>query len=246
MSPLAAHSHPRLWSEAPLSQGAEVELGEATARHVAALRLREGDAVVLFDGTGGEHDASLLRMVRGRCTARVHAHRDVERESPLALTLALGISAGDRMDYALQKATELGVKRFVPLATERSVVRLQESRAERRLAHWRGVTVAACEQCGRNRLPPVEPVAGLDAFVAAPAEGLKLVLAPGGTARLATMSRRETITVLVGPEGGLSPRELEAAAAAGFVALRFGPRTLRTETAPVAAVAALQALWGDC
>ena len=246
MSPATAHPYPRFWIDTPLSPGADVELPEAAVRHVAALRLREGDAVVLFDGTGGEHDASLLRIVRGRCTARISERRDVERESPLAITLALGISAGDRMDYALQKATELGVTRILPLSTERSVVRLAPGRAERRLAHWRGVAVAACEQCGRNRLPRIEPVTELDALLAEPREDLKLMLAPEGAARLATMSRSEAIFVLVGPEGGLCARERQAALSAGFVAVQFGPRTLRTETAPVAAIAALQALWGDC
>jgi 16S rRNA (uracil1498-N3)-methyltransferase len=246
MTPATAHPLPRFWIDTPLSPGAEIELPETAARHVAALRLREGDGLILFDGAGGEHEAALLRIVRGRCTARVGARRDVNRESPLAITLALGISTGDRMDYALQKAVELGVARILPLATERSVVHLSRDRADRRLAHWRGIAVAACEQCGRNRVPRIEPVAGLDVFLGCPPEGLKLLLAPDAARRLSEMGRSDAIVVLIGPEGGLSAHEREAALAAGFVALRFGPRILRTETAPLAAIAAIQALWGDC
>jgi 16S rRNA (uracil1498-N3)-methyltransferase len=235
-----------LWVDAPLSPGAEIELPERAARHVSVLRLKEGDGFVLFNGSGGEHAATLTRLLRGRCHARVGAHNEMERESPLIITLAMGISAGDRMDYAVQKATELGVLRILPLATERSVVRLSEGRADRRLAHWRGVAIAACEQCGRNRLPLVEPVLELDQLLASPPTGMKLLLSPGSDGKLSELSRGEEITLLIGAEGGLSPRERERALRAGFVAVRFGPRILRTETAPLAVVAAIQAMWGDC
>jgi 16S rRNA (uracil1498-N3)-methyltransferase len=237
---------PRLWVDAPLSPGAEIELPERASRHVSVLRLKEGDGIVLFNGAGGEHAAALTRLGRGVCQARVGAHEAIERESPLTITLALGISAGDRMDYAVQKATELGVARILPLATERSVVRLSEDRADRRLAHWRGVAIAACEQCGRNTLPVVEPVLELDQFLVNPPAGVKLLLSPGGNGRLGELRRAEHLTLLIGAEGGLSPGERERALHAGFTAVRFGPRVLRTETAPLAVLAAIQALWGDC
>jgi 16S rRNA (uracil1498-N3)-methyltransferase len=237
---------PRFWVEGALAQGAEIELPPAASRHVVVLRLREGDAITLFNGSGGEHEARLLRIVRDRAYARIGAHRSVERESPLEITLALGISSGDRMDYAVQKATELGVFRIAPLATERSVVRLSAERAERRVAHWRGVAIAACEQCGRNRVPVIEPVRDLDQFIADTPAGLRLLLSPEGDKGLTDLQRAEDLTLLIGAEGGLSPRERERALKGGFVAVRFGPRILRTETAPVAVVAALQAVWGDC
>lgn len=237
---------PRFWIDAPLAAGADIELPEAAVRHVAALRLHEGERVVVFDGSGGEHEATLARPERGRCRARVGRKREVERESPLEVVLALGISAGDRMDYAIQKAVELGVSGVVPVATERSVVHLSGERAERRIAHWRRVAASACEQCGRNRLPAVEPVTALDELLLRPRAGLKLLLSPDGEQTLARLPRSESVLVLIGPEGGLSARERAAALAAEFVALRFGPRILRTETAPLAALAALQALWGDC
>jgi 16S rRNA (uracil1498-N3)-methyltransferase len=238
-------SSPRLYIQEPLSPGADIELPPGPLRHVTALRLRQGDEVTLFDGSGPEHPAVLLRVTRDAVVVRVGARRDVDRESPVSIVLALGISAGDRMDYALQKATELGVSRVVPLATERSVVRLGGTRADRRLLHWQGVAAAACEQCGRNRLPEVSPVQDFDEFVAARPPGLKLLLAPEGSRRLRDLERHAEVTLLIGPEGGLSPREREAALAYGFEPLRLGPRVLRTETAPVAAIAALQALWGD-
>ncbi len=239
-------SPPRFFIDAPLASGADIELPETAVRHVAALRLHEGAPLIVFDGSGGEHEATLGRVERGRCRARVGRARDVERESPLQVVLALGISAGDRMDFAVQKATELGVSAVVPIATERSVVHLSRERAERRVAHWRRVAASACEQCGRNRLPAIEPVTPIDELLAKPRTGLKLVLSPDGEERLARLPQSDSVLVLIGPEGGLSPRARVAARAAGFRPLRFGPRILRTETAPLATLAALQACWGDC
>ena len=237
---------PRFWIDSPLSPGADIELPPQASRHVSVLRLRDGDEITLFNGNGGEHEARLLRLVRDRAYVRVGAHRDVERESPLRVTLALGISSGDRMDYAIQKATELGAARVAPIETERSVVRLSAERAERRVAHWRGVAIASCEQSGRNRVPRIEPVRDLDQFVVDEPDGLRLLLAPEGDTQLAALERSSDLTLLIGSEGGLSPRERDRALKAGFLAVRFGPRVLRTETAPLAVLAALQALWGDC
>ena len=237
---------PRIWVPSGLAAGAQLALPERAARHVAALRLEEGDPITLFDGTGGEWGATLSALGRGRSSARVGAFRDVERESPIAITLALGISSGDRMDLAIQKSTELGVTVIQPIATARSVVRLKNERAERRLEHWVGVAIAACEQCGRNRVPEIRPIQTLLDFVLQPAEGAKLLLSPRGETHLKTLEPERHCTLLIGAEGGLSPEERDDALRAGYRELRFGPRVLRTETAPLAVIATLQCLWGDC
>lgn len=230
-----------------LSPGAEIELPERAARHVAVLRLRQGDSVTLFNGDGGEFAAELTRVSKDAARARLLSGRTIERESPLAITLAQCVSSGDRMDVALQKSTELGVARIVPLASERSIVRLSQDRADRRLAHWRGVVTAACEQCGRNRVPEVAAIMDFDRFLAGTADDtLRLLLAPDAGQDLKSLDPARAVTLLVGPEGGLSPGEWRRAETTGFVPLRFGPRVLRTETAPLAVIAAMQALWGDC
>jgi 16S rRNA (uracil1498-N3)-methyltransferase len=237
---------PRFYIEGPIAPGAEIDLPERVVRHIAVLRLNIGDALTLFNGSGGQYDSSLSRLTRNSARARVLAWGDVERESGIQITLAQGLSGGDRMDYAIQKATELGVRAIQPLATERSVTRLSDDRAERRLAHWRNVAVSACEQCGRNRPPEIRLVATLDAFLSGTAAGVQnLLLTPSGAIRLRELARAESITVLIGPEGGLSGDEEGRALSAGFTAVRMGPRVLRTETAPLAAIAALQAMWGD-
>ena len=238
---------PRFHVPMALSPGAEIELPERAARHVAVLRLRQGDAVTLFNGGGGEFAAELIRVSKDAARARLGPGRTIERESPLAITLAQCVSSGDRMDVTLQKSTELGVARIVPLASERSIVRLSQERADRRVVHWRGVVIAACEQCGRNRVPDVEAIMDLDTFLeGAKDDALRLLLAPDAAQDLKTLDPARAVTLLVGPEGGLSPGEWQRAEARGFVPVRFGPRVLRTETAPLAVVAAMQALWGDC
>ena len=237
---------PRLWVDQGLAPGATIELPAPATRHIAALRLRDGDAVKLFDGQGGEWSAELLRVDRDRASAKLLAWHDLERESPLTVTLALGISSGERMDFAIQKATELGVNAVRPIATLRSVVRLKEERAERRIAHWRGIAIAACEQCGRNRVPVIEPVLPLLEFVSLPGAGARLLLSPEADKSLKDLTPASTLTLLIGAEGGLTPEERADALHYGFVAMRFGPRVLRTETAPLAVLAAIQAAWGDC
>lgn len=238
---------PRFFIDRPLAQGAEVELPDRVVRHLAVLRLRIGDSLMLFNGAGGEHECALSRVGKNSVRARVIAWHDLERESGIQITLAQGLSGGDRMDYAMQKATELGVRAIRPLATERSVVRLSEERADRRLAHWRNVVAAACEQCGRNRLPEVHPVATLGEFLSTPENAAQrlLLLTPSGTVRLRELAPADRVIVLIGPEGGLSGEEQARVLKTGFTAVRVGPRVLRTETAPLAAIAALQAMWGD-
>ena len=237
----------RLYCALPLSPGALIDLPAAAARHaVTVLRLQKGDALILFNGEGGEYRASLIAANKHEARVRVAEFHAIERESPLAVTLALGISAGERMDYSLQKATELGVSAIVPLATERSVVKLTGERADKRLQHWQNVVIAACEQCGRNRVPAVAPVQTLYSYLARVSGGARLLmLSPDAATPLKKIPPSAALVLLVGAEGGFSPAEHEAARASGFEAVSLGPRVLRTETAPVAALAALQTLWGD-
>src|SRR5688572_1494905 len=220
------------------------------SHHVShVLRLAAGDSVTAFDGRGNEYAATIARVSKQGVTLNLGEAHAVSRESPLEIVLAQGISSGDRMDYTIQKAVELGVRAIQPLTTERSVVRLDPQRAAKRVAHWQGIVVASCEQCGRNVVPQVLPVVAFHAWLGSPgpaSAALRLTLAPGAAVRLAEVNRPEgTIVLLAGPEGGLSPREASDTQAAGFVPVRLGPRVLRTETAAVAALAALQTLWGD-
>ena len=237
----------RLYCDMPLSPGAVIDLPDSAARHaVTVLRLQKGDVLTLFNGEGGEYRASLVAVHKHEARVRVAEFRDVERESPLAITLALGISAGERMDYALQKATELGVSAIAPLATERSVVKLAGERADKRLHHWQNVVIAACEQCGRNRVPVVASVQTLFSYLAGVGGGAGLLmLSPDAATPLKKVPASAAVVLLVGAEGGFSQAEDEAARSSGFEAVSLGPRILRTETAPVAALAALQTLWGD-
>jgi 16S rRNA (uracil1498-N3)-methyltransferase len=234
----------RLFVDTELRPQASLELPEAAAHHAArVLRLRAGESVVLFDGRGGEYDAQLAMPGRGRVLAETGERRDVERESPLAVTLVQAISTSDRMDFTVQKAVELGVAAIHPVFSARSVVRLSGEREAKKLAHWRRIAIAACEQCGRNRIPEIcEPVA-LDRY-RAPAAAAMVLLSPAGTGRLAD-SARSPLLLAAGPEAGFSMEEEQWLQRAGFVAARLGPRILRTETAALAALAALNALAGD-
>lgn len=220
----------------------------ATSAHhlVHVLRARPGDTVVLFDGRGHESNAVIDRIDKSGVRLRVADARAVTRESPLEVTLAQGISSGERMDYTVQKAVELGIAAIQPLATERSVVRLDAARAPKRVAHWQAVAVAACEQSGRNQVPRVAPVMSLPSWIAVAGDGLRLTLTPDATMTLRDLPRPAAhVTLLIGPEGGLSARERSDAQGAGFVPVRLGPRVLRTETAALAALSAMQTLWGD-
>ena len=237
----------RIHVAAALSVGAELDLPDDAARHVAqVLRMRAGEALTLFDGAAGEYAAVIVEAGRRDVRVRIDRHDPVDRESRLDVTLAQCVSKGDRMDYTIQKAVELGVTRIVPLLSERSVVKLDAERWDKKLEHWRGVAVSACEQSGRTRVPDVAAVQKLDAWLAAPADGtLRLVLAPTASVSLRTLDAAAKIALLIGPEGGLSDPEISAARNAGCVGIGLGPRVLRTETAGVATLAALQLLWGD-
>ena len=237
----------RLYCELPLSPGAEIALPEAAARHaVTVLRLQVDDTLNLFNGSGGEYSARLVAVSKRETRVRLIEFLATERESPVAITLALGISAGERMDYSLQKATELGVAAIQPLATERSLVKLAGERADKRLAHWQHVVIAACEQCGRNRVPTVAPVQKFYPYLATVDRNQRLLmLSPDAATPLKKVQQSAQAVLLIGAEGGFAPAEYAAAQASGFEPVNLGPRVLRTETAPVAALAVLQALWGD-
>ena len=238
----------RVFVEAPLATGARVQLAGTAANHVLrVLRLRVGGELTLFNGSGGEFAARIEGFSGSSVTVVVGAQRALERESPLSLTLAQGVSRGERMDLVMQKATELGVTRLVPVLTERSVVRLDAAQAQRKLAHWRAITIAACEQSGRNRPPGVVlPVPLADFLRSDLKSDTRLLLSPAAPLRIVDVPQpAHSVTVLIGPEGGLTPHEQERALAAGFVGVRLGPRVLRTETAALAALTLLQREFGD-
>jgi 16S rRNA (uracil1498-N3)-methyltransferase len=238
----------RHYVDLPLREGASLALPEVALAHlVRVLRLGAGDRVRLFNGDGHDYEAELESVGKREARARVLERIEVDSESPLAITLAQGIARGEKMDLILQKATELGVARIAPVVTERTEVRLDAERADKRGAHWRGVLASACEQSGRARLPQLLPPRALGDFLAGESSTLKLVLDPGAATTLARLQPAPdaSICLLVGPEGGLSERDLAAARAVGFTGLRLGPRILRTETAALAALAALNALYGD-
>jgi len=238
----------RVFVEAALAPGARVTLDGAPAAHLLrVLRLGAGDEVTLFNGDGSDHAARIVSAGRGTVEAEVGARTSARAESPLAVTLVQGIARGDRMDFVVQKATELGVAAIVPVATARSVVKLDRATRARKLAHWRGIAIAACEQSGRARLPAIgEPRPLADVLAVQPPAGLRLALAPDAPRPLAGAAQgAAAVEILVGPEGGLEDAELGAAQAAGFLACGLGPRVLRSETAAIAALAVLQAVAGD-
>jgi 16S rRNA (uracil1498-N3)-methyltransferase len=237
----------RVYVDTPLSSGAHCEIDGSAANHIMrVLRLRNGDDLTVFDGRGGEFAARVDSIRKDVVFVDVREHRAIERESSLQLTLAQGVSRGERMDLVIQKATELGVHRLVPVLTERSVVKLDAKQAERKHQHWRGIAIAACEQCGRNTLPVLDAPTSLYDFLRhTPGTARRLLLSPEGDLRVRTLSAAGAITLLIGPEGGLSENEQDAAVTAGFERVILGPRILRTETAALAALATLQGQLGD-
>ena len=221
--------------------------GDAAHHALRVQRLKVGDRVVVFNGEGGEFEGAVERCTKTSLAIAIEKFRPVERESPLHVVLAQGISGGDNMDFTIQKAVELGVAGIQPLATARSVVHLSDERAKKRLAHWRRVVISACEQCGRNRLPRVEEVVELREWLARlDGGGLRLLLSARAAQPLASLAKPQApVWLLAGPEGGFDEHEENGAGAEGFRAVNLGPRILRTETAALAALSALQTLWGD-
>ena len=235
---------PRFHCPVPLSLGAQLTLPAGAARHVQVLRLQPGEVITLFNGEGGEWTASILRMGRSDVEVQLQSHDPVEREPVRPVHLAMGMPANERMDWLVEKAAELGVASITPLQTAHSVLRLSGERAQKKSAHWQSVAAAACEQCGGNRVPAVQPVQDLSAWLKTPAQppALRCVLSLAeGTQPLREALQGvpgdEPVTFLSGPEGGLSAQEDALARAAGFVPVTLGPRTLRAETAALVALA---------
>jgi 16S rRNA (uracil1498-N3)-methyltransferase len=236
---------PRFYVDAPLRAGGNATLPESSAHHaVHVLRLRAGDEVTLFNGRGGEFAGRIAAIDRLRISVDLLKHEAVEREAPLRVTLVQAVSAGEKMDSTVRKAVELGVAEIQPVLATRSVARPKGERAENRREHWQKVVIAACEQCGRNRIPAVLPLVSLADYRAG--EGLKILLSPLSELALSKLNLQgEPIILAAGPEAGFSAEEEAALATQGFVPVKLGARVLRTETAALAAVAALNALKGD-
>jgi 16S rRNA (uracil1498-N3)-methyltransferase len=239
----------RIFVPGPLAVGTQAVLPAQAGLHLTrVLRLEAGAQLTLFNGHGGEYAAALLPGNGKQVLARVTRHDAIERESALQITLLQGLARGERMDLIVQKATELGVTRIVPVLAERSVVKVDAAQRERKREHWQAVANSACEQCGRNRVPEVGPPLALaDAFAGLAVDALRCLLAADGESSLAQAAgaSRAPVVLLIGPEGGLAPNEREFARAHGFAACRLGPRIMRTETAGLAALAVLQAIAGD-
>lgn len=238
----------RIYTPGPLAAQAEVALPAAGAYHATrVLRLREGAPLAVFDGVGGEYRAEIARIDGGDVRVRLGERIAGAPEPPLKITLVQGVSRGERMDWTLQKATELGVGVIAPVLTARSVVRLDDRQAAKKREHWQGIVIGACEQCGRSTLPDIrEPVALSDYLKTQSKSGMRLVLSPTCPASLAGLSSMSPkVELLIGPEGGLDDDEIDRAQHAGFMPVRLGPRILRTETAAVTALSVLQAMWGD-
>jgi 16S rRNA (uracil1498-N3)-methyltransferase len=239
---------PRFFCPVSLAAGQTIDLPPQAAHHaLRVLRLGPGDELVLFDGSGGEWSGRLVEAGRGLQVA-LGDWREIERESPLLLTLVQALPAADKMDWVVQKAVELGATAIWPVQARRSVVRLAGDRAEKRRLHWQQVAISACEQCGRNRVPTLASLLDLPHYLAQPAaeHETRLLLSPHQGQRLSALARPEgAVTLLVGPEGGLDPEEESAARSVRFQPVSLGPRVLRTETAGLAAIAAIMSLWGD-
>ena len=237
---------PRIHTSQALSNAIELVLEPEASHHLTkVLRMGVGDAVTLFNGKGGEYASTIGAIARKAVTIKVGKRQDNDRESPLAIHLGIAISRGERMDWIIQKATELGVRQISLLFTERVAVKLSGDRVEKKMRHWQEVAISACEQCSRNISPRLFPPQNMSGWLAATEAMRKFVLHHGATPLPDALGEPSSIALLVGPEGGLSTTEIEQAEKNGYMALSLGPRVLRTETAPLAAIAILQSKWGD-
>lgn len=242
-------SNTRFYSAEKLRIGALVPLSISAATHATrALRLNVGDKLKLFNGDGMDYSCELISIKKSDVIAKVLASQTIENESPLNITLLQGISSGDRMDYTIQKAVELGVNTIQPISTERSVVKLSQERAQKRLEHWQNIVISACEQSGRAFVPQVLSPISLSNWLAENPQGnaTRILLNPIGALKVAALAKPiDQIQLLIGAEGGLSKGEIDAATSQGFQSILLGPRILRTETAALTAMASMQILWGD-
>lgn len=236
----------RLYINVPLNVGSRIELDEDAAHYVrSVLRLKQDQAIVLFNGQGGEYQSRFSEVSRKCVRVEIERYADRDVESPLAVRLGMGISRGDRMDWAVQKAVELGVTQLTPLFTERCVTKLNDDKKLQRLRHWQHIVQHAAEQSGRTRVPAMDEIADLSEWVSRQ-QGLRVFLDPYAAQTLADCQpENQHITLLSGPEGGFSDQERQLASAAGFIPVRMGARILRTETAVLSAISCVQALWGD-
>lgn len=236
----------RFHIDQPLTEDTDILLDERNSHYLLrVLRLKPGDPLILFNGDGYEYNAILEQSTKKQATVRLQTRQSPQRESPLHIEIGQGVARGERMDFVLQKSVELGVNSITPLWTRRSQVRLDDKRLEKRLTHWRGVVHSACEQSGRVHVPSLQTPLDLDTWLTTPADGLNLVLSPHSDMTLKDLQPATRVRVLVGPEGGLEDGEINAAEANDFQTVCLGPRILRTETAALATLTALQTLWGD-
>ncbi len=237
---------PRIFTPQALRAESTFDLEPGPSQHLAhALRMQVGDALILFDGRGGQYAATISAVGKKQVCVATAAHDPREVESPVSIHLGIAISRGDRMDWVVQKATELGASEVTPLLTERTGVKLKGERADRKVEHWRQIAISACEQCGRNRVPLLAPLTRLDDWLGATEAERKLVLHHRAADTEECRAQPASVALLIGPEGGLSEGEIDRAESAGYQPLRLGPRVLRTETAPLVAITLLQARWGD-
>ncbi|MDB5794345.1 MAG: rRNA ((1498)-N(3))-methyltransferase [Noviherbaspirillum sp.] len=242
------YAMPRFYYPQPLNIGATIDLPELVAHHVRVLRLIPGDQITLFNGAGGEYVATLASVEKKRAEAEIKTFSPREAELPYALTLAQALPEASKMDWIIEKAIELGVTAIEPLAAQRCVVRLSSERAEKKLAHWQAIIVAAAEQCGRNRLPHLAEPSGFSDWLSRDNLHARVLLTPRADQSLSDWARRhppQSVALMIGPEGGFTAQEEDLARAQGVLMLSMGPRVLRTETAGLAALAALNAVWGE-
>lgn len=238
---------PRFYCPLELQLGQTLRLPEEVFRHaIQVLRLQLGEALILFNGQGGEYRAELIELSKRTASVRLHSFEPLSRESPLELSLVQALLKPDKMDFALQKAVELGISDFQPLLTHRSVVRTDQEKIEKKLQHWQAVAISACEQSGRTHIPQINPPQTLSHYLTTLSTTTRyLILAPGSQQNLTTIAPTQKLAVLIGPEGGFSDQELELCLAAGMHGVNLGARTLRAETASTSALAILQLLYGD-
>ena len=237
---------PRFYLPTALAPHTTLNLPDNIIRHIHVLRLNAGDSITLFNGTGNDFDATLQAIGKRHAECHIHAQRQPENESPLAITLVQAISSGERMDFTLQKSVELGVRAIQPIISERCVVRLSGERAEKRVQRWQDIVIAACEQSGRSIVPTVLPIVSFSDYLRQMPPELHLMMSLRRATTLRDIAPApQTLRLMIGPEGGWTPAEEQAALAAGVQTITLGKRVLRTETASLAALAAMQVLWGD-
>lgn len=236
----------RIFTDQPLEANKDVVLNPSASHHLQVLRIRPGADLVLFNGDGSNYFAQLETASKKQVQVKIISRSEPEQECPVQIHLCISISKGERMDFAIQKSIELGVSEITPLFSQHGVVNLNDERLQKRQQHWHKVMISACEQSGRCRIPLLNHAMELDKWLEMPHSGTGLILDPRSEVRIGSLNQPgKRITILVGPEGGLSNAEITSAKDHGFTGISLGPRILRTETAPLATIAAIQTLWGD-